>query len=173
MANKFVSPKGRASYPKLTKPDTKFNPEGVYSTGLIIPKEAAAPFQAIIEEAFVEEFGQKALPKANWPWSENEEGELVFKFKSKNKPTLFDSKGKPIKSDLNIGSGSVLKVAGGIGCRQVSGKYYATLYLNSVQVIELVEFSSSAFGEEEGGFVADDDEEAVTSSPSAEKSLDF
>lgn len=170
---KFVSPKGRASYPKLTKPDTKFNPEGVYSVGLIIDKEAAAPFQAKIEEAYVEEFGAKALPKANWPWSENEEGELVFKFKSKNKPTLFDSKGKPIKSELNVGSGSVLKVAGAVGCRQVSGKYYATLYLNSVQVIDLVEYSSSAFGEEEGGFVADDDEEAVTSSSSEKDTLDF
>lgn len=165
---KFVSPKGRASYPKLTKPDTKFNPEGVYSVGLIVDKEAAAPFQAKIEEAYVEEFGQKAVAKANWPWSENEEGEIVFKFKSKNKPTLFDSKGKPIKSELNVGSGSVLKVAGAVGCRAVSGKNYATLYLNSAQIIDLVEFSSSAFGEEEGGFVAEDEEPAVTSTSSGD-----
>ena len=66
----------------------------------------------------------------------------------------------------------MLKVAGATGCRQVSGKYYATLYLNSVQIVDLVEYSSSAFGEEEGGFVADDDEEAVTS-PSSGDTTDF
>lgn len=158
MSNKFVSPKGTAGYPKLTRPDTKFKAEGEYSTSLTMGKKIAAPLIATIEEAYVEEFGQKAVAKANYPFKEDDEGNVTFKFKSKNKPKIYDAAGKPIKNtdELNVGSGSVLKVAGAISCRAVSGKNYATLYMNQVQIIDLVEFSGSPFEAEEGGFVADE-----------------
>lgn len=160
MNTKYVSPKGSAGYPKLTRPDTKFKAEGEYSTQLVIDMKAAENFIAQIKEAFTDEFGAKVLPKANWPWTE-EEGKLTFKFKSKNKPKLYDSNGKPIKDDkeLNVGSGSTLKVSGAISCRQVSGKYYATLYMNHVQIINLVEWGGSPFGKEEGDFEAEDSAE--------------
>lgn len=155
--SKYVSPKGTAGYPKLTRPDTKFKAEGEYSTSLTMGKKIAAPLIAQIEEAYVEEFGQKAVAKANYPFKEDE-GKITFKFKSKNKPKLFDAAGKPIRDgeELNVGSGSVLKVAGAISCRAVSGKNYATLYMNQVQIIDLVEFSGSPFEAEEGGFVAEE-----------------
>lgn len=157
MTTKYVSPKGVAGYPKLVRPDTKFKAEGEYSTSLTIEKKAAQPFIEQIEEAYVEEFGQKALPKANFPYKEVD-GQFVFKFKSKNKPKLYDAAGKPIKNaeELNIGSGSVLKVAGAISCRAVSGKNYATLYMNQVQIIDLVEYAGSPFAAEEGNFTADE-----------------
>lgn len=162
--SKYVSPKGTAGYPKLTRPDTKFKAEGEYSTALSMDKKSAQPLIEQIKQAFVEEFGAKAEPKANYPFKE-EDGQVTFKFKSKNKPKLYDSHGKPIKAvdELNIGSGSTLKVAGAISCRQVSGKYYATLYMNQVQVINLVEFSSSPFGQEEGDFTAEDVAPAASS----------
>lgn len=168
--SKYVSPKGKAGYPKLTRPDTKFKADGEYSTSLTMDKKTAEPFIAQIEEAYVEEFGQKALAKANFPYKE-EEGQITFKFKSKNKPKLYDAAGKPIKDveELNIGSGSTLKVAGAISCRAVSGKNYATLYMNQVQVINLVEYSSSPFGEEEGDFVAEEKAEVADSSDSDEE----
>ena len=171
MATKYVSPKGTAGYPKLTRPDTKFKAEGEYSTSLTMDAKTAQPFMETIKEAFVEEFGAKAEPKANYPFKKNDDGTFTFKFKSKNKPKLFDSHGKPIRSDdeLNIGSGSTLKVAGAISCRQVSGKYYATLYINQVQVINLVEFSSSPFGEEEGDFTASEDSAPAESSATDEE----
>lgn len=156
--NKFVSPKGIAGYPKLVRPDTKFKAEGEYSTSLTIDKKSAQPFIDAIQEAYVDEFGQKALAKANFPFKENDEGQFVFKFKSKNKPKLYDAGGKPIKDaeELNIGSGSVLKVAGAISCRAVSGKNYATLYMNQVQIIDLVEYAGSPFEAEEGNFTAEE-----------------
>lgn len=155
--SKYVSPKGTAGYPKLTRPDTKFKAEGEYSTSLTMDKKSAQPLINQIEEAYVEEFGQKAVAKANYPFKEDE-GKITFKFKSKNKPKLFDAAGKPIRDgeELNVGSGSVLKVAGAISCRAVSGKNYATLYMNQVQIIDLVEFSGSPFEAEEGGFVAEE-----------------
>ena len=171
--SKYVSPKGTAGYPKLTRPDTKFKADGEYSTSLTMDKKTAAPLIAQIEEAYVEEFGQKALAKANFPYKE-EEGQITFKFKSKNKPKLYDAAGKPIKDveELNIGSGSTLKVAGAISCRAVSGKNYATLYMNQVQVINLVEFSSSPFGAEEGDFVAEEKAEVADSS-GADEEVEF
>lgn len=156
--SKYVSPKGSAGYPKLLKPDTKFKAEGEYSTSLTMDKKIAKPLMDQIEEAYTEEFGAKALPKANFPFKEDEDGNITFKFKSKQKPKLFDAKGVHIKdgSDLGIGSGSTMKVSGAISCRAVSGKNYATLYMNAVQIIDLVEYSGSPFGAEEGGFSAED-----------------
>lgn len=170
--SKYVTPKGSAGYPKLIKPDTKFNAEGVYSTRLTMSKKDAQPFIDKIEEAYTEEFGAKALPKANFPFKE-EDGQITFKFKSKQKPKLFDAKGTPIKvaDELNIGSGTVMKVSGAISCKAVSGKNYATLYMNAVQIIDLVEYSSSPFDVEEGGYTVDEPEEATVSDE--EETSDF
>lgn len=170
--SKYVTPKGSAGYPKLLKPDTKFNAEGVYSTRLTMSKKDAQPFIDKIEEAYTEEFGAKALPKANFPFKE-EDGQITFKFKSKQKPKLFDAKGTPIKvaDELNIGSGTVMKVSGAISCKAVSGKNYATLYMNAVQIIDLVEYSSSPFDVEEGGYTVDEPEEATVSDE--EETSDF
>lgn len=151
----FVSPKGTAAYAWLTKADTKFNPEGTFKTSLVVPKKDAEPFMAQIKEAFVEEQGTKKLAKANLSYEENEDGTVTFKFKSKQKPKLFDSKGKPITGDVSVGNGSKIKVAGGFGPYDKGANAGVALYLNSVQIIDLVEWTgSSAFGEEEGSFVA-------------------
>lgn len=152
----FVSPKGTAAYAWLTKPDTKFNPDGVFKTSLVVSAKEAQPFIEAIKEAYVEELGTKKMAKANLSHDVNEDGTVTFKFKSKTKPKLFDSKGKPITGDINVGNGSTIKVAGGFGPYDKGANTGCTLYLNSVQVIDLVEWTgSSAFGEEEGGFVAE------------------
>lgn len=157
MATKYVSPKGTAGYPKLTRPDTKFKAEGEYSTSLTLDEKDGKAFLETIKQACIDEVGNKAAQGAQFP-CKIEEGKYVFKFKSKNKPKLYDSKGKPITNaeELNIGSGSVLKVAGSMAFPKVQGKQYVSLYMNQVQVINLVEYASSPFAEEEGGFTAED-----------------
>lgn len=159
--SKFTSPKGIASWPKIEKEDPKF---GGYSVKLIVEKDQAQPFIDKINEEVENEKGKKGLAKFSPPYAENENGQIEFKFKSKKKPTVFDSKGKPVTKELRISSGSVLKVAGGFGINEVQGKLYCSLYMNAVQVIDLVQYNGSAFGEEEGGFVADDDEEVAVAS---------
>jgi hypothetical protein len=155
--NKFVSPKGNASYPKLTRPDTKFKAEGEYTTGLVLNEKDGKAFLETLKEAAVEELGNKAAQGAQYPVKE-EDGKYIVKFKSKNKPKLYDSKGKPIKEtdELNVGSGSVLKVAGAMAFPKVQGKQYVSLYMNQVQIIDLVEYAASPFGDEGGGFSAED-----------------
>lgn len=155
--NTFVTPKGTAAYPWLTKADTKFSAEGVFKTGLVVKASEAKAFQDDIKAAFVEEFGQSKLAKAHLPWKEDDDGNVVFSFKSKLKPRLFDSKGKAITNDPAVSGGSVIKVSGAFGPYNKGVNMGVALYLNAVQIIELVEYSNSPFGEEEGGYVAGED----------------
>lgn len=170
--NTFVSPKGTAAYAWLTKADTKFNPDGVFKTSLVVKKADAEPFIEAIRNAYVEELGSKKLAKANLSHEVNEEdGTVTFKFKSQKKPKLFDSKGRPVTKDISVGNGSVIKISGAFGPYDKGANTGCALYLNQVQIIDLVEWTgSSAFGEEEGGFTFDDEDEAPAS---AEAQSDF
>ena len=172
-ANKFVSPKGTASYPWLTKADTKFSAEGVFKTGLVVKADQAKAFQDAIKAAFVDEFGQSKLAKAHLPWKEDEEGNVTFSFKSKLKPRLFDSKGQAIHGDPAVGAGSTIKVSGAFGPYNKGANMGVALYLNAVQIINLVEFSSSPFGAEEGGYVADEEPTEAASSEEDGESVEF
>lgn len=154
--NKFVTPKGKAVYPSLTRPDTRYNEEGVYKTGLMFSEAEAKKFIEMLKEEYVEEFGAKKLSSAKLPYKENEDGTVVFNFKSKNAPKIFDSKGNAIRdvSELRIGGGSTMKIAGAMKAYSAGGNTGVTCYLNSVQIIDLVEYNGSPFGAEEGGFEA-------------------
>lgn len=175
---RFTTPKGTAQFPYLTKPDTKFNPEGEYKVKLELDAADAGELISFLDEQ-VELAVEKAKkdPKnagkkikvGDAPYSVNEEtGKAAFNFKLKAKvttksgetfeqrPALFDAKGKPI-TDVNIGGGSKVKIA-----YEVVPFYTAlvgasiSLRMKAVQVIDLVEFSGGAsaegygFGEEEG-----------------------
>ena len=175
---RFTTPKGTAQYPYLTKPDTKFNPEGEYKVKLELDAADAGELISFLDEQ-VELAVEKAKkdPKnagkkikvGDAPYSVNEEtgkASISFKLKAKvttksgetfeQRPAIFDAKGKPI-TDVNIGGGSKVKVA-----YEVVPFYTAlvgasiSLRMKAVQVIDLVEFSGGAsaegygFGEEEG-----------------------
>lgn len=182
MATKFItSPKGAAHYPWLTEPDTKFDPAGVYKTGLIVPAEEAAPFiekmEALYEEAWKAECQSKGkkLKKAPFPWEEQEdEGTVKFDFKLKaqletkkgtivRKVTLVDSKGKPLNpKTIKVGGGSTIKVSfQPYLWFSPSVGFGLQLQMAAVQVISLKEYQAGdrdyGFGEEEeGGFEASD-----------------
>ena len=93
---KITSPKGIASYPWLTKPDTKFDKGGVYKINLIVPAADAADLMADLErrlEVFKAEETKndpkkfKAYKNVRLPFDQeldddgNETGNVVFKFK--------------------------------------------------------------------------------------------
>ena len=168
MADKYksvVTPRGVAMYPWLNKPDTKFDADGVYKMSLRVSAEDAGKLQDTITKTFTDEFGAKKLAKANFPFKPaldddgNETGEVVFSFKSKMQPKLYDAKGGLIKNpgDLKVGGGTIAKVNCAMAPYDKGINTGVVLYLNGVQIIELVEFGgkSSAFGEEDGSFVSD------------------
>lgn len=153
---RFVSPKGQASYPSLTKPDTRFSAEGIYKTGLILSPEEAEPIVKMLEEEFQAEFGtKKKLSQAKMPVKYNEDGTVTISFKSKNAPKIVDAKGKPVMNptELRIGGGSTIKISAAAKAYNAGGAVGVTCYLNAVQIISLVEYGSGGFTEEEGDFV--------------------
>lgn len=170
---KVVTPKGVGRYCWLTKPDTRFDSDGVYRTDLIISKEDAKDFIKKIKEATdrkkaevsaeLKKKKKKAAFNIHYPFEDevdddgNETGNIVFKFsqnatrKTKDGDTvsvvipIFDAKGKQIKKPVSIYSGSVLKL-----CCILSPYYIpatkmlgVSLKLKAVQIIELVEADSS------------------------------
>jgi hypothetical protein len=46
-----TTPKGRALWPRLNEPDTKFKEEGEYSVKLILPADKAEPLMQLIDAA--------------------------------------------------------------------------------------------------------------------------
>jgi len=179
----LTSPKGEAIWPKITKPETKFNPDGVFETGLRLDAETGQKFKAHLEQILDKHHDEvckeqgKKVKKGNISVKEVEvdgtpTGELDFKFKMKKlagptgrqweqRPALFDKTGKPISPEsVNIGSGSTIKVSYNIF------PYYTamvgagiSLQMKAVQIINLVEYNGGdaqgfGFTEEEGDFVA-------------------
>ncbi len=169
-AVQLVSPIGTASYPFLTRPDTKFDSDGEYRVGLLLSATEAQEMMKAIDAAMTDslekakkENPQKAkkIQMAKPPYFEvtdddgNETVDIQFNFKLKAKvtprnggepielrPKLFDAAGTPIVSkDIRIGSGSRIKV-----CADISPYHTdlvgagVTLRLKAVQIIELVEY---------------------------------
>lgn len=151
---KFVSPKGSAVWPWFSVPDTRFDVEGKFKTDLLVSKDAAQDMMAEAKKIYVEEFGEKALNKAKWPFEIDEEsGGVRFRAKSSKKPVLYDAAGSIIKEDLNVGNGSEIKISGVMSTYNAGGATGVTMYLNAVQIIDLVEFGGSSFEPVEDGYV--------------------
>jgi hypothetical protein len=154
---KMVSPKGKAYYPKINHPDQKYNN---YQASLILTDADAEDLLEKLKDVYVDECGPKKLATATFPVKKQEDGTWVFKSTSKQKPKIYDSKGKPVldSTELNIGGGTEMKVSFSATVKQ--DRSGVTAYLNAVQIINLVEFSSTPFGDEGDGFTASDKEES-------------
>jgi hypothetical protein len=176
--------KGKALWCKVHEPDTKFDPNGIYSVSVLIPEAEAAEIceylDGLVQERFDEEI--KAKPKLKNGLStkaayDNEydqngdpTGNIEFKLKLKAKvqtrngdvyeqrPVVVDAKRKPLGSDTAIGNGSVIKVAyEPIPYMMASTKTVGvSLRMKGVQVIDLVEYGGGAsMFDEEDGYVSE------------------
>lgn len=179
---KLTTPVGKAVYPKLTEPDTKFDDNGVFSCRLIISEEdynsvykQLGPWLDAEYERHCKEAGGKKLKRhSSPPIKVNDDGDYeVFAKQVARRETnkgvlnfsvaLFDSTGKKINDAPNIGSGSKLRlsVEPHSWNSPMLGVGY-TLRLRAAQVVELVEYtpggsgSDFGFGSEDGGFVSED-----------------
>jgi|TARA_R100000541_G_scaffold20523_1_gene30343 hypothetical protein len=175
-----TTPTGVAQYPWLSKADTKWNEAGEFKTNLILSKEAAKPIIDQINSVFAENVqaetknnGGKDIKTANPPYfnevdeSGKPTGNVIIKFKSQFKPTIFDSQGS-VMTESNIWGGSEIKVNAEVS------PYITTLIgagvslrLKAVQVIKYVEGGTSSadnFGfQTETGFVQPTEPTAETS----------
>ncbi|MCX4025652.1 hypothetical protein H0A36_28285 [Endozoicomonas sp. SM1973] len=136
----YISPLGTLGpFPRLNKPDTKFNADGEYKAQLVVPAEDAQKlidrinkqYEEFYNELTEEERKKKKKPKlklkkADLPYEVDEdEGTVTFKYKLKalikkkdgtiikRRPIIYDSKGKkvPEVTDIFIGQGSEIKIS--------------------------------------------------------------
>ena len=166
---------GKAVYPRLAQPDTKFDELGQYKADVSVPLADAEPIMEILSNVFKAHTG-KAPKKADntmWYFETNEDGDetgnVVFKCRVKNKlrkrdgqlwdrkPKLFDAALKPI--DVNPFGGSTYIVSAEVYAWEAGAKKGISLQPLGVQVLELVSgsgpsASSMGFKAQEG-FTAD------------------
>jgi len=166
------TPAGVAVYPHLTKPDTRFVPEGQFQVKLRIPSEEAQDLIAELDKAFAaaqeiakEKNPGKKIKEATKPYTieeddeGNETGNIVVSFKCKaqitdkqgntraNAPKLFDSKNKEFPKDEEIWGGSTLRIAfNAIPYYTAMAGAGISLRLKAVQVIELVSGAGGGTG---------------------------
>ena len=177
MSKVITTPKGKAVWPRIDTPDTKFDEDGVYSCKLHVSEADFKAFEALVkpklDAAYKDECSRQGKEKirmaASSPLRINDEGdyEIYAKQKArvhtKSKGTLefsiaaVDSQGKKIAMP-KIGSGSTLKMAVEVNTWFVPSQGFGyTLRLRAVQVLELIEYgggdSSFGFGAEEDGYV--------------------
>ena len=180
---KGVTEVGKAIYPHLNKPDTRFQKEGVYKVTLeLSPINAKNLLKHIDDGIKLATKDSKSNKTAQLPYKTDENGNMQFNFKCKasgvsktgqnweQKPKVFDSKGTPISKDILVWGGTTMKVAYEIipYSNNMLGSG-VSLRLKAVQVHELVSgggasADSYGFKEEANGYVA----ETVDSFPEAE-----
>jgi len=158
----LTSPKGKAIFPHLTEPDTKYKAEGEYHVKLECNKSEGQNIIALIGSEIAKKVKEqhdldpkKPITKAPLPYLE-ENDKVIFNFKLKasgirksdqkhftQKPDLVNADLSPLGPDVQIWGDSILRVTFepyawnmpiGIGC---------TLRIKAVQVLELVTGKSS------------------------------
>lgn len=164
----FTTPVGSAQYPWLSSADTKFQELGEYKVNLILSEEDAAPIIQMVEAAIEQKAtAEKAKKRANLPYTIQEDGTVLFKFKNRNrqnrdgklwdrKPLLVDTKGNPC--DVEVGGGSKLRIKGEVytWANPALGAG-ASLQMKAVQIVELEPIKKDVFDAIEGSFEAEDE----------------
>ena len=172
----IVSPKGELRWAKVFEPDepVEAGKSRQWSIDLVLSGQEQSTFDFIarIEELMQTANGAGAkIDAKGWPLKNEvvdgaETGNVIFTFRRNetsqkgsaiSPPVVVDSKRNPWPADLLIGNGSKGKVAFdfyGWDSKTVRGAKGLSLWLEFVQVIELVEYvrtaPSDVFAEEEG-----------------------
>jgi hypothetical protein len=160
---KFVTPRGRAyGFVAINSPAENSDK---YELRVAVSKDQAEDLKETISEAADEGLSAAKKKKAHLPYFENDEGEIVFKMKTGKEypPILRNRKGEELNYRPKVGPGSLVRAAGTIGCSSPQkDKHYVTLYMNEVKIAKLVEFSGSAFGNDEDDDLEDEDDLPTT-----------
>ena len=193
----MTTPKGKAVWPRLKEPDTKFDAEGMYSVKLHVSEEDFKAFEATLQpkldaayKAECDRLGKSQLRMSSTsPLRITDEGEYEIyakqkaKVETRSKKTLefsigaVDSQGKKIEMP-NVGSGSILKLAVEPSTWFVPSQGFGySLRLKAVQIIDLCEFGESGdqgdfgFSCEEDGYVGSGEklDEAIEDEDEAEE----
>ena len=174
-----TTPKGKAVWPRVNEPDTKFHQDGVYSVKLHVSEEDFKAFEASLKpkldaayKSECDRLGKSKLKMASSsPLRITEEGDYEIYAKQKAQITkkdgeiiefsikAFDSRGFKVVMP-NVGSGSILKLSVEPNTWYVPSQGFGySLRLKAVQILDLVEFEAAGdqgnfgFSVEADGFI--------------------
>ena len=178
MSKVITTPKGKAVWPKVVTPDTKFDEEGMYSCKLHVSEGDFRSFEEsikpVIDAAYKAECDRQGKAKirlaASNPVRITDEGDFEIYAKQKAKVhtkrsgtlefsiAAVDSTGAKLATMPNVGSGSALKMAVEVSTWFVASQGFGySLRLRAIQILDLVEFGgdsqSFGFGAEADGYV--------------------
>lgn len=173
---KITSGIAEAQFVAVSKPMTKFDPDGLYHANVLIPKsegERIVKMVKAIEDKQFESYRKNnkrveftaCVPYVKVEKDENgriiketpdPDGRYILKTKNKayikngvpgQKIPIFDSKLKPIDGTINIGTGSTVRLGLTLEGYSTNLGTGVSVKLRMLQIIDLVQF---------GGFKADD-----------------
>ena len=173
---------GKALWAKVHDPDSKFDPNGIYSISVLVEEDKAQEMCEYLNDLAKKKMAEeiKANPKrkniaVKQPFEYatdrdgNDTSEIEFKFKLKakfqsrdgktftQKPVVVDSKRTPMSKDKLIGNGSLVKVAFDPFpyLMMTTQQCSVSLRLKGVQVLNLVEYQGAGdLFDEEDGYIA-------------------
>ena len=170
-----VTPKGSLLFPHIYEPETYEGKDVGFTVNIKFDqKETDALIAVIDEELEKAKHSIKLKPGQKWSaepflgYKEDKDGDIVFKFKANShyqtksgeihKVTIpvFDAHGTPIKDPLNIGNGTIAKVAYTLVPYWISKVVNGIkVPLDAVQIIDLKEYGQKdahefGFDSEEG-----------------------
>jgi hypothetical protein len=182
-----TTPRGIAIYPYFFTPQTKFSPEGIYTLRLKLAEEDAQQLieniEAMVEAAYEEAKEGcrnpreiQKLKKAVDSYEEeldtdgNPTGYYLFRFKKRasgtrkdgtpwtSKLPIFDSRGQPVTTPIDVGSGSEVRIAYDLMPFYTPAVGYGcSCRLSAVQLIKVVSSGGYATDPTAYGFGAEDD----------------
>lgn len=155
---RIVSPKGKALYPFLFKPQTKFNEEGVFKISVVLNLKDAGVKEFLTSiKKFNDDNGGGKLPYD----VDKDAGTATVKFKSSRQPVVKDAKCNVIEDDPMLANNSVVRASGRLARYEGFGGG-TTIYLNGVQIIDLIVYQpDDGFEEEDGYSVGDSSDESA------------
>ena len=133
-------------YAHLNRPDTKY--ENAWKVNIILPKATADSFLAVgfnvKEKDFKDGKGVRSFVIAKKK-THTASGDALYA------PKIFQQNGKDLwDKDTNIGNGSIMNLKVAARYMEINGKTLLPLYINSGQVVNLVEYISSPFEDTTG-----------------------
>ncbi len=140
----YVSPIGTAVFPHLITPDTKFDAEGKFKTGIALSEEDMAKAVDYFETKYASQI--KAIKNFELPIGEDKDGRKYLKASSKYRPLLIGPDKQPINLEkAKIWGGSTIRISAN-EFEYASGKNKGvSLQLNKVLVLKESGSDSSDF----------------------------
>jgi len=164
---KFATESFSASFPSIHQPDTTSKyPSGKYEvTGFLDEAEDSKTLETLrkaIHTAADAQWPGVNVDALQHPLKTQQDGTVKVRFKSKDRPATQDASGAALDSELVIGRGDLIRVAGNAKAYDMGGSKGVTLYLNTVRLIDkrsMDDGTDDPFGGPDDGFSAQDAQE--------------